>query len=164
MPLHKIQHIHPNRWRLDEPTNIYIPTNALWYFWILFYAFFSTADPLWMYLNHYRCTFYFDLRLYLVEIIKRAPYMSLGFPCTVFFLVLFLEDIHIFLAFFLVNHCIVAFTVLLELVVDWISNVNNHSVSLGQKWINSKFLELRLYQKIFLSVVYITINLVRAYL
>lgn len=88
---------------------IYIPTNALWYFWILFYAFFSTADPLWMYLNHYRCMFYFDLRLYLVEIIKRAPYMSLGFPCTVFFWFCFWKT-YIFLAFFLVNYCIVTFS------------------------------------------------------
>lgn len=142
---------------------IYIPTNALWYFWILFYAFFSTADPLWMYLNHYRCMFYFDLRLYLVEIIKRAPYMSLGFPCTVFFWFCFWKT-YIFLAIFLVNHCIVAFTVLLELVVDWISNVNNHSVSLGQKWINFKVLKLRLNQKILETTIQTRNHLVRAYL
>lgn len=108
MPLHKIQHIHPNRWRLDEPTNIYTYQCSL-IFLNTFLCLFSTADPLWMYLNHYRCMFYFDLRLYLVEIIKTEPYMSLGFPCLVFFC-LFQKTYIYFLAFFLVNYCIVTFS------------------------------------------------------
>lgn len=90
-------------------TNEYIYLPMLFdIFEYFFMPFFSTADPLWMYLNHYRCMFYFDLRLYLVEIIKREPYMSLGFPCLVFFCLF--QKTYIFLAFFLVNYCIVTFS------------------------------------------------------